>query len=51
MFFDMRYFSLIIAIVVVAVVLIGTLIWEMKKPIGDPNDDPDTKRMNDILQD
>ncbi len=51
MILDPRYFVLHIAIVVIAVTLIGTLIYELRKPPHDPNDDPDTKRMNDMLKD
>jgi hypothetical protein len=40
-----------IAIVIIAVSLIATLIYEMKKPLKDPNEDENTKRMNDILND
>jgi hypothetical protein len=40
-----------IAIALIAIVLLSTLIYEMKKPIKDPNEDKDTKRMNDILKD
>jgi len=40
-----------IAIAVIAIVLIATLIYEMKKPVKDPNENEDTKRMNDILKD
>ena len=51
MLLDPRYLTLHIAIILIAVTLIGTLIYEMKKPLEDPNDDPDTKRMNDMLKD
>ncbi len=51
MFFEPRYFVLIVAIVLIAISLIATLVYEMKKPLRDPNDDPDTKRMNDLLKD
>ena len=51
MLLDPRYLTLHIAIILIAVALIGTLIYELKKPLEDPNDDPDTKRMNDILKD
>jgi len=40
-----------IAIALIAIALIATLIYEMKKPMKDPNEDKDTKRMNDILKD
>ena len=46
-----RYYVFHIAILLIAVSLIGTLIYEMRKPRKDPNDDPDTKRMNDMLKD
>jgi len=49
--FDGRYYVFHIAIAVIAVSLIATLIHEMRKPKRDPNDDPDTKRMNDMLKD
>jgi len=51
MLLDPRYLTLHIAIALIAIGLIATLIYEMKKPLKDPNDDPDTKRMNDILKD
>ena len=41
----------ITAIVLIATGLIATLIWEMRKPKRDPNENPDTKRMNDMLKD
>ena len=41
----------ITAIVLIAAGLIATLIWEFRKPKRDPNENPDTKRMNDILKD
>ncbi len=41
----------ITAIGLIAAGLIATLVWEMRKPKRDPNDHPDTKRMNDILKD
>ena len=40
-----------IAIVLIAITLIATVIYEMKKPLKDPNKNKDTKRMNDILKD
>ncbi len=49
--FDSRYYVFHIAIALIAVSLIATLIHEMRKPKRDPNDDPDTKRMNDMLKD
>jgi len=39
------------AIVLIATGLLTTLFIEMKKPKKDPNRDPDTKRMNDMLKD
>ena len=51
MILDPRYFVLHIAIILIAISLIATLIYELKKPLKDPNEDPDTKRMNDILKD
>ena len=51
MLLDPRYLSLHIAIVLIAGGLIATLIHEMRKPKRDPNEDPDTKRINDILKD
>ena len=47
----MRYIWLLIAIAVIAIALLTTLIVEMRKPKTDPNDNPDTKRMNDMLKD
>ncbi|NPA51013.1 MAG: hypothetical protein GXO02_05235 [Epsilonproteobacteria bacterium] len=49
--FEPRYLVMHIAIVVIALFLLATLIYEMKKPKKDPNEDPDTKRINDILKD
>ena len=40
-----------LAIVLIAITLIATVIYEMKKPLKDPNKNKDTKRMNDILKD
>ncbi len=40
-----------IAIALIAITLIATVIYEMRKPLKDPNRDKDTKRMNDILDD
>ena len=51
MFSDMRYIWLLIAIAIIAIALLTTLIVEMRKPKADPNDNPDTKRMNDMLKD
>jgi len=39
------------AIALIALALIATVIYELKKPHKDPNRDNDTKRMNDILND
>jgi len=44
-------YTLHIAIALIAITLIGTIIYEMRKPVKDPNKDKDTKRMNDILKD
>ncbi|BDY12260.1 hypothetical protein [Hydrogenimonas cancrithermarum] len=41
----------ITAITFIAVGLIATLVWELRRPKQDPNDNPDTKRMNDMLKD
>ena len=41
----------ITAIALIATGLIITIIWELRKPKRDPNENPDTKRMNDILKD
>jgi hypothetical protein len=46
-----KYIPFFIAIAVIAVTLLWTLFREMKKPKVDPNNDPDTKRMNDLLKD
>jgi uncharacterized membrane protein affecting hemolysin expression len=40
-----------IAIVSIAIGLILTLIYELRKPKKDPNEDPNTKRINEILKD
>ena len=48
---DPRYFVLHLAIAAIALVLLTTLFVEMRRPKKDPNDDPDTKRMNDMLKD
>jgi hypothetical protein len=39
------------AIVMIAAGLLATLVWELRKPKRDPNENPDTKRMNDMLKD
>ncbi len=44
-------YTLHIAIALIAITLIATVVYEMRKPIKDPNEDKDTKRMNDILKD
>jgi len=44
-------YTLHIAIALIAITLIATIIYEMKKPLKDPNEDKDTKRINDILKD
>jgi hypothetical protein len=46
-----KYLIMHIAIFLIAVGLISTLIYELRKPPTDPNLDEDTKRMNDILKD
>ncbi len=51
LFFRADNYILHIAIAVIAISLIATIIYEMKKPLKDPNEDKDTKRMNDILKD
>ncbi len=51
MFIAEEFWPKIIAIVVIASGLLATLIYEMRKPKKDPNRDPDTKRMNDMLKD
>ena len=51
MFSDPRYTPLFAAIFFIAVSLIATIIYELRKPIEDPNNDPDTKKMNDMLKD
>ncbi len=48
---DPRNYLLHIAIFLIAVTLIWSLVHEMRKPIKDPNEDEDTKRMNDMLND
>jgi hypothetical protein len=40
-----------IAIALIAIALIATVVYELKKPLKDPNENSDTKRMNDILND
>ena len=44
-------YTLHIAIALIAITLIATIIYEMRKPLKDPNQNKDTKRMNDILKD
>jgi len=51
MLFRADNYILHIAIVLIAASLIATLIYELKKPLKDPNKNKDTKRMNDILKD
>ncbi|GEM_PF-1814527 len=51
MFIAEEFWPKIIAIVVIAAGLLLTLFREMRKPKEDPNRDPDTKRMNDMLKD
>jgi len=48
---DPRNYLLHIAIFLIAITLIWSLVYEMRKPIKDPNEDEDTKRMNDMLND
>jgi len=45
-----EFYIKITAIVFIAVSLLATLIWELRKPKKDPNENPDTKRMNDMLK-
>jgi len=40
-----------IAIALIAITLLATIFYELKKPLKDPNENKDTKRMNDILND
>jgi hypothetical protein len=49
--FKPENYMLHIAIAFIAIALIGTIIYELKKPLKDPNQNKDTKRMNDILKD
>ena len=51
MFIPSEFWPKIIAIFLIAGGLLATLIHEMRKPKEDPNRDPDTKRMNDMLKD
>ncbi len=44
-------YTLHIAIAIIAIALIATIVYEMKKPYKDPNENEDTKRMNEILKD
>ena len=44
-------YTLHIAIAFIAISLIATIFYEMRKPLKDPNENKDTKRMNDILKD
>ena len=46
-----EFYLKITAIVMIAAGLIATLVWELRKPKKDPNDNPDTKRKNDMLKD
>ncbi len=48
---DPSNYVLHIAIALIAVTLIWSIVHEMKKPYKDPNENEDTKRMNDILKD
>ena len=51
LFFNPSNYTLHIAIALIAITLIWTIVYEMRKPIKDPNENEDTKRMNDILKD
>ena len=44
-------YTLHIAIALIAIVLIWSIVHEMRKPLKNPNENKDTKRMNDILKD
>ena len=44
-------YTLHIAIALIAITLIWSIVHEMRKPLKDPNENRDTKRMNDILKD
>ena len=46
-----QYYVFHLAILFIALSLIATIVYEMRKPKRDPNEDPDTKRMNDLLKD
>jgi len=46
-----RYYVFHLAILAIALVLVGTIVYELRKPKNDPNDDPETKRINDMLKD
>jgi hypothetical protein len=46
-----RYYVFHLAILFIALSLIATIVYELRKPKSDPNKDPDTKRMNDMLKD
>ena len=48
--FEKQYYILHIAIFVIATTLIATVIHELRKPAKDPNDNPDTRRMNEMLK-
>jgi hypothetical protein len=48
---DPSNYILHIAIALIAIALISTLIYELKKPYKDPNENEDTKKINDILKD
>ena len=51
MFIAEEFWPKMIAIILIAAGLLFTLFREMRKPKEDPNRDPDTKRMNDMLKD
>jgi len=46
-----KYLIMYFAIFVIAVLLISTIIIEMKKPYKDPNENEETKHFNDMLKD
>jgi hypothetical protein len=46
-----RYYVFHLAILFIALSLIATIVYELRKPKRDPNENPDTKRMNDMLKD
>jgi|GEM_PF-1249981 hypothetical protein len=46
-----KYMIMHTAIFLIALGLIWTIFYELSKPVKDPNDDEDTKRINDMLKD